>query len=158
MPIHDADTQDDTFRLIDGRQRWAWAHADDQAAYAEWILGHTVRCVCDEPITRTTWTGRRSLLDPLEEPEGTWTHDAGTYTWDTPSDHITRPLLHTDLDLYPSPPCTPYGWAGRYRPDPYQPPAGQRAVFGPALTGPFDTRDPFFDRVLARLWSLFDRP
>lgn len=145
---------DDTFRLIAGRQRWAWAHVDEQAAYAEWIRGHTVRCVCDEPITRTTWTGARARLDPLEEPEGTWSHDGGDGSiWDEPASHITRPLLHSDLALYPSPPCAVHSQARH----PYQPPAGRRSVFGPALTGPFDTRGPLFDRLLDWAWSLFDR-
>ena len=163
LPVPNRMADGDAFRLIGGRQRWAWAHRNDRAAYAEWIRGHTVICVCDQPITRTAWTGSRARLDPLEEPEGTWTHDGGDRTtWDTPADHVTRPLLLDELGL--SPPCAVHSpaddrrtWPDRYRSDPYEPPAGQRAVFGPALTGPFDTRGPLFDRIFNRLWRLFDR-
>lgn len=157
LPVPNRMAGDDAFRLIRGRQRWAWAHPNDRAAYAEWIRGHTVLCVCDQPITRTTWLGSRYRLDPLEEPEGTWTHDTGDgATWDT-AGHRTRPLLLVDLFPEMSPPCATHSHPQpRYHGDPYQPPAGQRAAFGPALTGPFDTRAPLFDRIFDRLWALLD--
>lgn len=136
----------DRDRLIRGRQRWAWAHPNDRAAYAEWIRGHTVICVCDQPITRTTWLGPRARLDPLEEPEGTWTHDTGDgATWDTPG-HVTRPLLLVDLYPEMSPPCAMHSPA-ETRPGDGQP----RYRFGPALTGPFDTWPSLCSRIWARL-------